>query len=66
MSPAYRGFPYCRGWCPWVALWGPRLRRGLLAAATGDENARKARERVAARMTREQIAEAHARARANR
>ena len=34
-----------------------------LAAATGDENARKTRERVAARMTREQIAEAQARAR---
>ena len=35
-----------------------------LAAATGDENTRKASERVAARMTREQIAEAPARARA--
>ena len=34
-----------------------------LAAATGDEEARKARELVAARMTREQIAEAQARAR---
>ncbi len=34
-----------------------------LAAATGGENARKAREVVAARMTREQIAEAQARAR---
>ena len=34
-----------------------------LAAATGHEDARKARELVAARMTREQIAEAQARAR---
>ena len=34
-----------------------------LAAATGDENVRKAREIVAASMTREQIAEAQARAR---
>ena len=34
-----------------------------VAAATGDEEARTARERVAARMTREQIAEAQARAR---
>ena len=34
-----------------------------LAAATGDEEARKVRELVAARMTREQIAEAQARAR---
>ena len=34
-----------------------------LAAATGNEDARKALERVAARMTREQIAEAQARAR---
>ena len=34
-----------------------------LAAATGDENARKDRELVAASMTREQIAEAQARAR---
>ena len=37
-----------------------------LAAATGDEDARKARENVAARMTREQIAEAQARARERR
>ena len=34
-----------------------------LAAATGDEDARKGRDIVAARMTREQIAEAQARAR---
>ena len=34
-----------------------------LAAATGNENAREAREIVAASMTREQIAEAQARAR---
>ena len=34
-----------------------------LATATGHENARKARETVAASMTREQIAEAQARAR---
>ena len=34
-----------------------------LAAATGDEDARKVRDIVAARMTREQIAEAQARAR---
>ena len=34
-----------------------------LAAATGDEDARKARENFAASMTREQIAEAQARAR---
>ena len=34
-----------------------------LAAATGHDDARKARENVAARMTREQIAEAQARAR---
>ena len=34
-----------------------------VAAATGDEAARTARENVAARMTREQIAEAQARAR---
>ena len=34
-----------------------------LAAATGGEEARKARERVAVSMTREQIAEAQARAR---
>ena len=34
-----------------------------LAAATGNEDARKAREIVAASMTREQIAEAQARAR---
>ena len=34
-----------------------------VAAATGDEDARTARENVAARMTREQIAEAQARAR---
>ena len=34
-----------------------------LAAATGHEDARKAREIVAASMTREQIAEAQARAR---
>ena len=42
-------------------------RRGIpspyLAAATGDEDARKAREIVAASMTRDQIAEAQARAR---
>ena len=37
-----------------------------LAAATGGENARKARDGVAANMTREQIAEAQARARVNR
>ena len=34
-----------------------------LATATGDEDARKGRENVAARMTRKQIAEAQARAR---
>ena len=34
-----------------------------VAAATGHENARKARENVAANMTREQIAAAQARAR---
>ena len=34
-----------------------------LAAATGDEDARTAREDVATRMTREQVAEAQARAR---
>ena len=34
-----------------------------LAAATGHEEARKVRELVAANMTREQIAEAQARAR---